>query len=292
MPQMIRQDSIPRMLVASTTTATLAITSGGQPTLITVGGQQYQPASLLTLNAATVGANGLDAGSLGASQLWYVYAIAHQTSFAMALVASLSATPTMPTGYGTAYKLIGAFNTNASSQVSFTVVPEDGVVYPVSARNVIGDVTGVAVPAGYIGEKTTGASATTEAPISSSSLEVYVDSSQAGTITLGAGVWNIQGVLASGFVNATGATVGLTGSIRTSGNSVVVEVILFRATTGVAGNNGWGGGVFGAVVVLSTSTTYKLSYKATALGGGAATTQYGINAGGQPPSYIYAVRIA
>ena len=141
MPQMLRQDNIPRMLVASTTTATLAITSGGQPTLITVGGQQYQPASLLTLNAATVGANGLDAGSLGASQLWYVYAIAHQTSFAMALVASLSATPTMPSGYGTAYKLIGAFNTNTSSQISFTVTPEDGVVY--------------SVPAAYVGGATT-----------------------------------------------------------------------------------------------------------------------------------------
>lgn len=136
MPQMLRQDNIPRMLVASTTTATLAITSGGNTTSVTIGGQSYQPASLLTLNAATVGANGLDAGSLGASQLWYVYAIAHQTSFAMALVASLSAAPTMPTGYGTAYKLIGAFNTNASSQISFTVVPEDGVVYPVVGANI------------------------------------------------------------------------------------------------------------------------------------------------------------
>ena len=138
MGQKLIDDNIPKTVVASTTTITLAITSGGQSTSVTIGGQSYQPTSLITLNAATVGANGLDAGALGASQLWYVYAIANQSTFAMALVASLSATPTMPTGYGTAYKLVGGFNTNASSQVSFTVTPEDGVVYPVSAGNVIG----------------------------------------------------------------------------------------------------------------------------------------------------------
>ncbi len=190
---------------------------------------------------------------------------------------------------------IGSLAGFTSASITYGLnVAAVGATFPlsISARNVLGDTSGTAVPANYIGEKITGASATTEGPINSSSLDVYVDSSQAGTITLGAGVWNIQGVLASGFINATGATVGLTGSIRTSSNAVVIEVFLFRATTGVAGNNAWGGGVFGASVVLSSSTTYKLSYKATGLGGGAATTQYGINASGQPPSYIYAVRIA
>ena len=136
MGQKLGDDNIPKLVVASTTTATLAITNGGQPTLCTIAGQQFSPASLLTLNTATVGANGLDAGALGVSQLWYVYAIANQSTFAMALVASLSATPTMPSGYGTAYKLVGGFNTNVSSQVSFTVTPSDGVVIPIGAPNV------------------------------------------------------------------------------------------------------------------------------------------------------------
>jgi len=185
MPQMLRQDNIPRMLVASTTTATLATTSGGNTTSVTIGGQSYQPASLLTLNAATVGANGLDAGSLGASQLWYVYAIAHQTSFAMALVASLSAAPTMPTGYGTAYKLIGAFNTNASSQISFTVVPEDGVVYPVVAGSVLGRTDGTAVPAGYIGETITSSLSTTY------TVTTTIADVPGLSVTLTSGVWII-----------------------------------------------------------------------------------------------------
>jgi len=120
MGQVLLQDNIPTPVVASTTTLTLAATYLGQPTSITIGGQAYTPSALITLNTATTGANGLDTGALGAIQLWYIYAIVHNSTFVPALVASLavpSTGPTMPSGYGTAYKLVGNFNTNGSSQV-------------------------------------------------------------------------------------------------------------------------------------------------------------------------------
>lgn len=124
MGQLFLPDNFPTPVVASTTTLTLAATSLGGATRIGVGGQQYTLASQLTLNAATVGANGLDAGALGNIQLWYVYAVVNATTFALALVASQTAPssgPTMPSGYGTAYKLVGAFYTNGSSQVGSIV---------------------------------------------------------------------------------------------------------------------------------------------------------------------------
>jgi hypothetical protein len=239
MPQMIRQDNIPRMLVASTTTATLATTSGGQSTLITVGGQQYQPASLLTLNAATVGANGLDAGSLGASQLWYVYAIAHQTSFAMALVASLSATPTMPTGYGTAYKLIGAFNTNASSQISFTVTPEDGVVYPVPASFILGRTDGLAVPAGVVGENFLDTSSTNFTTTNASIINR----------TLQPGVWSLRTTTT---VNGGGGP-GIVLSISTTNNT---QNAANQNLSSINAANGFGFCTAETIVNISTATTY------------------------------------
>ena len=63
--QRLTFDNIPNILVASTTTVTLAATADKRQTRITVGGQQYGLTALLTLNAATVGANGLDVGALG-----------------------------------------------------------------------------------------------------------------------------------------------------------------------------------------------------------------------------------
>lgn len=118
-------ENIPTLAVGSTTTVTLASTAQGRPTRITVGGQQYVLSSSITLNAATVGANGLDSGALGAVQAWYVYAIVNQSSLALALVASQTAPtsgPTMPSGYGTAYKCIGMFTTSQSglSQIAST----------------------------------------------------------------------------------------------------------------------------------------------------------------------------
>lgn len=120
MGQILTQDNVPSIVRASSTTVTLAATNNGSATRITIGGQQYAVPSLLTMNSASVGANGLDAGSLGASQNWYVYAIVNQSTFAVALVASLAAAssgPTMPGGHGAEYRLVGQFYTDAGSKV-------------------------------------------------------------------------------------------------------------------------------------------------------------------------------
>jgi len=119
--QALRKDNIPPVVVNSTTQLALAATFGGIATRISFGSRQISLSSQLLLNTGTVGAGGLDAGSLGAVQLWYVYAILNRTTNVANLLASLSATaPTLPTGY-TDSKMISAFYTNGSSQVGSTV---------------------------------------------------------------------------------------------------------------------------------------------------------------------------
>ena len=69
-----------------------------------------------TLNLGVSGLNGIDTGSVSASNWYYVYVISNGTT--PGVVASLSATaPTFPSGY--TYKaLVGVFKTNSSSQVT------------------------------------------------------------------------------------------------------------------------------------------------------------------------------
>lgn len=86
--------------------------------------------STLTLDATTVGANGLDTGSLGASKWYYLYVIGDATGFnTPKLLLSLSATaPYMPAGTSesTTYnimRLIGIWPTDSSSHlINATVV--------------------------------------------------------------------------------------------------------------------------------------------------------------------------
>ena len=120
MAQFFGSENIPSPVVASTTTLTLAASNLGLPTVFLVGGQAYTPSGTITLNTATTGANGLDTGALSQISLYYIYAIVHNSTFVPALVASLAVPntgPSMPSGYGSAYKLVGNFNTNGSSQV-------------------------------------------------------------------------------------------------------------------------------------------------------------------------------
>jgi len=120
MAQFFGSENIPSPVVASTTTLTLAATNLGLPTVFLVGGQAYTPSGTITLNTATTGANGLDTGALSQISLYYIYAIVNNSTFVPALVASLavpSTGPSMPSGYGSAFKLVGNFNTNGSSQV-------------------------------------------------------------------------------------------------------------------------------------------------------------------------------
>ena len=71
----------------------------------------------VTINAAVVGANGIDTGSLGASKVYAVYIIAdsryYQATAGLLSLASNS-TPTMPFGYDS-YRLIGYAVTDGSS---------------------------------------------------------------------------------------------------------------------------------------------------------------------------------
>lgn len=122
-------DNFPSLTKTSSTTVSLGATAGGRPTRITVGGQSYGISSPLILTATTNGVNGLDVGSTpGFGNVWYVYAIVNQSSLSLALIASLTGSntgPTMPSGYGTAYKLIGAFV--SSDAVSNTIVSAFGL---------------------------------------------------------------------------------------------------------------------------------------------------------------------
>ena len=130
MAQFFGSENIPTPVVASTTTLTLAATNLGLPTVFLVGGQAYTPSGTITLNTATTGANGLDTGALSQISLYYIYAIVNNSTFVPALVASLAVPSTGPSmaggsalngAYGAAYKLVGAFYTNGSSQVGSIV---------------------------------------------------------------------------------------------------------------------------------------------------------------------------
>ena len=77
---------------------------------------QMIPISAGTINCATTGANGLDAGSLANTTWYHVFAIA-KTDGTTALLASTSVSaPTQPTGY-TLKRRIGSFRTNGSAQI-------------------------------------------------------------------------------------------------------------------------------------------------------------------------------
>lgn len=68
-----------------------------------------------TIDAGTTGVNGLDTGALGASKLYYYYAIANASTGAAGGLLSLSASaPTMPSGY-THKRLLGVAYTDGSS---------------------------------------------------------------------------------------------------------------------------------------------------------------------------------
>ena len=112
MGQVLVQDNLPDLVIASTTTITMATTYLGKQTRISVGGQQYLYSSVITINFATIGINGLDTGAIAANTLYYIYAV--QSSNTPGLVASLAAPTTGPTGF-TAWKEVGRCRTLSSA---------------------------------------------------------------------------------------------------------------------------------------------------------------------------------
>ena len=99
-----------------------------------------------SIDCATVGANGLDAGSLANSTWYHAYAIMKADGTAARLASTSVSSPTMPSGY-TLKRRIGSFKTNGSAQIIDFV--QDGDLYQwvtptqdiVAANPGTGDVT-------------------------------------------------------------------------------------------------------------------------------------------------------
>lgn len=114
MGQSFLQPNIPKLVIASSTSLTLAATYNGQPTFLQVGGQGYFLTSGLSLSTAVTGIGGLDTGAIAANTAYYVYAVI--SSGVIGLVISTSSTA--PTGF-TQYQRLSAVVTNSSSALSW-----------------------------------------------------------------------------------------------------------------------------------------------------------------------------
>lgn len=132
MGQVLLPDNIPNRTVDSATQVSLPATAFGQPTRITIGGQQYKLDAAVSCDLTTNGIGGLDTGSLVADTTYYIYAIYNVT--AVALVCSTSGSG--PTGF-TVYTPVGSFATDGSAQASNIEIFEAGASYqgPISTAD-------------------------------------------------------------------------------------------------------------------------------------------------------------
>lgn len=156
------------------------------------------------------------------------------------------------------------------------------VGYPVSARNIVGDTSGSAVPTGMIGEVVTW----TTAPIDQAATSTTTDWNNA-TISLSAGVWLIQ----------VGVQVSLTGQSVAGGNNIAVSLTtssnsvlrtIYPLSTNVINSNYGGFGTIVNTVNITATTSYKIRFNVlTTNNGGSGSI---LNTANQ--SYFYAVRIA
>jgi hypothetical protein len=128
--QILLPDNIPTVVKASSTSLTLATTYLGQPTLIRVGGQQYTPSSTITLNTGTVGFNGIDTGALAANTLYYIYAVVQSSNLGM--IISTTGPSTGPTGFTSAFKLLGRVRTDFGA-ANLNTVAMDANIAPQGA---------------------------------------------------------------------------------------------------------------------------------------------------------------
>jgi hypothetical protein len=130
------------------------------------------------------------------------------------------------------------------------------VGYPVGARNVVGDTTGTAVPAGFIGEQQRAFTAFGTGTVSNT----YED---LATITLTPGVWDINAII----------QVGLNGATITAWNGFIGTVDGNNSTGLLGGDNTLEGSLPTAAinaqatvaqyrVLVTTSTPYYLKYRA------------------------------
>lgn len=115
MGQVLGSNWLSELVVTGATALNMPATYQGVRVRITVGGQQYSPASDVAVNLAVNGFNGLDVGSLAANTLYYIYAV--QQSGILGLVASTAAPSTGPSGF-LAWKEVGRFRTAYASAVT------------------------------------------------------------------------------------------------------------------------------------------------------------------------------
>lgn len=123
MGQFFGPDHYPALVKASTASVTLATTSMGRITRLTLGGQQYPVTTTLALSTAASGLGGIDTGSIAANTLYYVYAVVN-TSGVVGLIASTSDSTTGPSGFSGRYKYLGKFRTFFGSTNIFDVVTQ------------------------------------------------------------------------------------------------------------------------------------------------------------------------
>lgn len=117
-------ENLPDLVIASTTTVTMASSYLGKPTRISVGGFQNLYTSTTTINFATTGLNALDTGAIAANTLYYIYAVKSSGGVA-GLVASTAAPAVGPTGY-TAWREIGRCRTLSSAATLATITNRVG----------------------------------------------------------------------------------------------------------------------------------------------------------------------
>ena len=159
-----------------------------------------------------------------------------------------------------------------------------GATFPlsISARNVIGDVSGTAVPAGYVGQVITWA----VAPIDQLATSTLTDWTNAN-LSLTTGSWIIYaGIQAFLIGQSVGGGNNLNVSLTTTTNTVVQSI--YPLTTATIGSSFGGYGTIVAPINVTVATVYKLRFNVlTTNNGGSGTIS---NSDGR--SYLYAVRIA
>jgi hypothetical protein len=111
------------LAMTSRTNTTIAYAAG---TWTEDGQTKVLANSAATINCATTGALGLDAGSLANSTWYHSYAIGKTDGTTSFLASTSVSAPTMPTGY-TLKRRIGSFKTNGSAQIVDFV--QDGDVF-------------------------------------------------------------------------------------------------------------------------------------------------------------------
>lgn len=153
------------------------------------------------------------------------------------------------------------------------------VGYPVGARNVIGDTTGTAVPAGYIGESVT---ANLSAAVSAATTAGNYTDFTGASLSLTTGLWLIN-VSAKMRLSALSGSPDMRIAIRDGANNVIFS--REYAESAVL-NTDYNVGLSVPLVVTAT-TTYKLS--SFQEGGTSATTNIGSGGGN---TYFNAIRIA